>query len=301
LNFIAAWKGCAEEAEKHGDTCLHIGEDGSSQARLQDRAIGNALKAGIDGLAISVINSEWLSQNAMQIAADKNIPIITFDSDLAAKYAHLRSSYIGIDNLEVGRELGRIAKNLRPEGGRVWFMSGNRHTENLNKRLVGARQILSGNRHFPEGKKLKGEGGWTEHIRSPWYCDDDYVRAINQIKTSINDSSFNVFISVGHWPIIRDDLYREAMAPIKAEPLVPDKKIFIVTVGELLPEQEKLLHEKLVHAYVKLDFKEMGRLAYLYLKALAVGKNVPSTAETTTRSLLWDGATKNTTPATGDK
>lgn len=289
INFITVWQGCQQEAQKFGDTCIHIGEQGPAHFRIQDISISNVTKnkKGIDGLAVSVINSGWLAKYSLNWAFKKNIPIITFDSDLHKAHAHLRSAYIGMDNLEVGRELGRVAKKLRPQGGTIWLMSSELHN-NLNERLMGIRQELSGNPLFPSKKKLAGEGGWTEHRRSAWNCADDEERSIKQMEISLADSKTDVFVSVGHWPIVNTELYRRSVTPLKGTLLDTDKKIIIIAVGELLPEQMELLNEKLLHAYVALDFEEMGRKSYYLLKNLVIGKKIPQVIYTGTKINLWN-------------
>jgi len=293
INFIAVWKSCLQEAQKYGDTCLHIGEKGPAHFRIQDKSIAEAINKGIDGLAVSVTNSEWLYKHALTTAVKKNIPLITFDSDLDKNHAHMRSAYVGMDNLQVGREMGRIAQKLRPQGGTVWLMSGVKYSTNLNKRLMGIRQTLSGNLQFPEGKKLSGKGGWKEHNRSPWYCWDDYARSLKQMKVTLTDPKVDVFISVGHWPIINADSYRQTISSIRND--VPDthKKTIIIGVGELLPEQMELLRENIVHAYISLDFEEMGRKSYHYLKKLAMGEKIPPVTHTGIKVYLWNDRSSN--------
>jgi ribose transport system substrate-binding protein len=287
VNFVAVWKRCQHEAEKQGDTCLHIGEMGAAHFRLQDKAIARAVEKGLDGLAVSIINSDWLYERSIKTAIVKKIPLITFDSDLDKKYAPMRSAYIGVDNLEVGRELGKIARQLRPGGGNVWLMSGWPFSTNLNERLLGVRRALSGDETFPQGKKLEGEGGWQEHSRSPWYCKDNYEISLEQMKFSLVDSGFDVFISVGHWPVNSSELYRKTVMSIKKRDLDTKRKLIIIGVGEILPEQAALLRDRLVHAYVSLDFKEMGKECYLHLKRLSTGGTVPRKTYTKTKTYLW--------------
>ena len=287
INFITVWKSCLQAAEKEGDTCLLIGEKGPAHFRSQDKAITRAIENGLDGLAVSVINSDWLSEHSAKLAIQKNIPLITFDSDVDKKHADKRSAYIGMNNVEVGRELGKIARRLRPQGGVVWMMSGGRFSTNLNERLMGVRQALSGDTTFPLGKNLAGEGEWQEHVRSPWYCKDEYEISLEQLKTSFIDSKFDVFISMGHWPVANTELYRKTILSIKRQGLDTDKKLIIIGIGGLLPEQAQLVSDKLIHAYVSLDFEEMGQECYRYLKRLATGSTVPPVLYTKTKTYLW--------------
>ncbi len=286
VNFIAAWQGCAAEARKNGDLCIHIGEGGPANFRVQDRAIREAIENGLEGLAVSVTNSTWLHGHSLQLAASKNIPVITFDSDLDRQHAHLRSAFVGPDNQEFGRELGRLARELNPQGGTVWLMSGGPYNTNLNQRLTGVRQVLIESERLPNEVHTEKANGWKEHLRSPWYNGDDYKRALKQMKVALSASEVDVFISVGAWPLIDPDRYRTALDPEVKEALEQNKRLVIIGTGALQPGQWKLLRDKLVHAYVTLDFTEMGRIAYRNLKALAGGEAVPPATYTKSKTYL---------------
>ncbi|WLQ13212.1 substrate-binding domain-containing protein [Hahella aquimaris] len=288
INFINAWKGCEEEARLNDDTCIHIGEVGPAHFRNQDRALLDAMERRIDGIAVSITNSEFLFASSLRAASERGIPVITFDSDLEKQHASLRSAYVGPDNLGFGRNLGAQAMRLRPQGGSVCLMSGGPYNPNLNARLQGVRQVLSGDDAFPAGQKLKGENGWQEPERCPWYNWDKYDRALLQMREAIYNKEIHAFVSVGAWPQSDLSLYREILMPAKAEYLDSLNKIIIIGIGTPLPEQLDQLSEKLVHAYVSIDFAEMGRISYRYLKKLSEGERVPEVTYTENRIYRWD-------------
>ncbi|WP_431687343.1 substrate-binding domain-containing protein [Hahella sp. NBU794] len=288
INFINAWKGCEEEARLNDDTCIHIGEVGPAHFRTQDRVLLEAMDRRIDGIAVSVTNSEYLAASSLRAASERGIPIITFDSDLEKPHDNLRSAYVGPDNLGFGRNLATQAMRLRPQGGAVCLMSGGPYNPNLNARLLGVRQVLSGDDAFPADRKLTGENGWHEPVRCPWYNWDKYDRALLQMREAIYNKEINVFLSVGSWPQIDLNLYREVMMPAKAEYLDSLNKIVVIGIGTPLPEQLDQLSEKLVHAFVSIDFEEMGRISYRYLKKLSEGERVPEITYTENRIYRWD-------------
>ena len=76
-------------------------------------------------------------------ARDANIPVITFDAD-APKSA--RQAYVGTDNKEMGRELGRQLIKLHPKAGTFVTQSGGPAAENLNERLAGSERGAEGRR-----------------------------------------------------------------------------------------------------------------------------------------------------------
>lgn len=274
-NFIAVWDGCAKAARQYGDECFNIGSPGPANVHKQDGAIADAVTKGIDGLAVSVTNSERLVRSSLGKALAKKIPVLTFDSDLDKSHAYLRKGYVGPDNLKIGSDLARLAMRFRPQGGTVCLMSGDPYNTNLNERMAGVRRMLSGQGAFPGNRKLQGEGGWREVSRCPFFNFDQPAMAIEQMKTAFASEKADVFVSVGHWPVLDVNRYRQSLAELNKTDRDFDKRIIIIGIGKLMPAQQELLQEQLVHGYVSIDFDEMGRVAYFYLKRLAQGKAIP--------------------------
>ena len=268
-NFIAAWRGCDTEAKRFGDKCILVGGKGAADPRLQLQAIESALKANrLAALAISVTNSELIAKTV----ETAGVPIVTFDSPFSAKYEHLSLAYIGADNVKFGHDLAKIAKRLRPQGGTVCLMTA--YDPNLAQRVQGVRQELSGNSQFPEGQRLNGEGGWTEIARSPWNCGDSVERTIKELAVTLKHLKPDVFISVGQWPVVDPAAYRKTVEPFRLE-LIAKERIMIVATGAIAPGQAALLDEKLVHGYVSLSYREIGRRCYTLMRAAAEGKPIP--------------------------
>ena len=268
-NFVRAWQGCALEAKKSGDECLHFGGLGAADPRFQKQAIEEALRTHrLDGLAISVTASDVVAQ-AFQ---GSKVPVVTFDSSFNAPYAHLSRAYVGTDNLAFGHDLANAAKRLRPQGGTVCLMTA-ANDLNLAQRVLGVRQGLAANRQLPAGQRLTGEGGWTELARCPWNSADQTDRAMTELAITLKHLKPDVFISVGHWPVVDVAAYRQAVAPYQAD-LVAKHPVMVVGVGHIAPDYAALLQDKLVHAYVSIDFEEIGRKSYTLMRALASGKPV---------------------------
>jgi len=66
-------------------------------------------------------------------------PVFTFDSDSPDSQ---RLAYIGTDNYFMGRGLGKLLQDMRPEGGRFGMVSG--FGDNLVERVRGVREVLEG-------------------------------------------------------------------------------------------------------------------------------------------------------------
>jgi len=277
-NFIVAFHGFQDEAQKNGDHAIDIGAKGPEHFRNQSEALSKGLAQHLDGIALSVTNSDWLASVIMPKISAKRIAVVTFDSDFAAKDRHFRGSFIGPDNIEIGRDLGKLAKQFLPHGGTVWLMTGGQHAArqnpNLTDRLVGVRRELSGDNAYPENSSLHGDAGWIEPNGSPWYTDDDAKVALRQTEITMKDPSVGALISVGHWPVMDANSFRQTLAPILSDNPAK-KRIVIVAVGAVTPEKQALLRDNLIQGYVSIDFDRMGRLAYQILSKLATGQKVP--------------------------
>lgn len=275
INFVDTWRGCSEEAQRFGDQCLHLGNAGPAHPRSQAQAIEAVLlNQKLDGLAISVTSSHHIAR----VLQNTKVPLFTFDSPFAADDARLSHAYIGINNLEFGRSQAKIAKHLRPQGGTVCIITA-AHDANLAQRVAGIRQELSGNPKFPAEQRLSGEGGWSEPARCPWNTADDAGRAIAELEYTLNRIRPEVILSVGHWPVLNPSAYRQTLLPFGSK-LQSGQLSIIVGVGRVLPAQAELLKQKLVSAFVSIDFGKMGQQAYLVMKAAAEGKPYAAVNET---------------------
>jgi ribose transport system substrate-binding protein len=280
-NFISAWRGCADAARKNGDDCKQIGDTQVGYFRGQLDAINWAVNLGVDGMAISVTNSEFIAETGLPAAKASGIPIITFDSDLEAQHQHFRRSYIGPDNFAIGRQLGQLLQDTFPDGATFCIMSGGRFDPNLNARIEGIRDILRGtnarsygaaNSSAPENVTLiplDGANGWQEHTRCPLYNRGDQELAQKQFIQANQKADIDVIVPVGSWLLddpagIQDILNRFAVRTPK----------LIMATGSPSPLQDQLTSRGIIDAYVAIDFYAMGALVYQQLRNYALGTNV---------------------------
>ncbi len=137
------WKICEAGARKAAE---------DSKVELQFREPKNAFdaaeqtpiieaweKQGFNGIAVSVINPEGQTETLTRIA--KKIPLITMDND-ADKTGRL--CYIGIDNYEGGKEVGRLVKKALPNGGTIAIFIGSTKSANGRARTQGVLDELAG-------------------------------------------------------------------------------------------------------------------------------------------------------------
>jgi len=117
-------------------------DDDASERKLQflqqDFLIANlTLRGDVDGIAVAVRFPDQV-EGSISDAVDAGIPVVTFDSDAPLSK---RSVYIGTDNVAMGNEVGKVLKQLRPNGGKYALVSG--VAPNLKKRERGVREYLA--------------------------------------------------------------------------------------------------------------------------------------------------------------
>ena len=142
-------EGCETRAAQLGNVrCECFGsdsfsaDDDASKRKLkflqQDFLIANlTLRGDVDGIAVAVRFPDQV-EGSISDAVDAGIPVVTFDSDAPLSR---RSVYIGTDNVAMGNEVGKVLKQLRPNGGKYALVSG--VAPNLKERERGVREYLA--------------------------------------------------------------------------------------------------------------------------------------------------------------
>jgi ribose transport system substrate-binding protein len=115
--------------------------EGGQIRRLEQLATQDDVK----GIGVSVL--ETLASGVgeqMQALRAKGVKVITVDSDGPHE---AREAFVGTNNLEAGRELGQIAGQLRPKGGKAVAFVGILGADNAKERIKGLAEGL--------GKKIE--------------------------------------------------------------------------------------------------------------------------------------------------
>lgn len=102
------------------------------------------LKRGINGIAISVINPEEQTPALKRIGKTTNF--LAMDNDAPDSD---RKCYIGIDNYEAGKAVGRLIKKALPNGGTVSLFIGTLSSANSKARSGGVLDELAGIKNAP--------------------------------------------------------------------------------------------------------------------------------------------------------
>lgn len=270
--FDFARDGCMQAAaDIEGVDCLYIGPSEHTEAD-QIQVVEDLITRRVDGLAVSPSNATAMAR-ALARAREAGIPVITWDSDLLAEDAALRSTYIGTENRAMGVEQARLLRELKPEGGSLCIQSGGAAAMNHNERMQGLRDTLVGvESDAPPGLRLEGENGWTEVEACPLYTNDDFPLAVQQMADVLaSEPDLDVFSITGGFPQFVDQAYRQAVQPYRDR---IDAKDLVIIGADTLPMQLDLLAEGLSHGQVGQRPYAMGYRSMEVLLELVNGGSV---------------------------
>jgi ribose transport system substrate-binding protein len=122
-----------------------------------------ATQSDIVGIGISPVVADNVAvAEEMRNLRKKGVLVIAVDSDVdRARFRDARYAFIGTDNLAGGRELGKCALGLRPEGGQYVTFVGHTGAQNALDRVEGVRQGAG-----PKFKALDNMGDETDPTRA---------------------------------------------------------------------------------------------------------------------------------------
>jgi ribose transport system substrate-binding protein len=112
--------------------------DGTDKGQA-DKLQQYANQTDIAAVAISVIDAKNVAvAEGMRKLQKQGIKVLTVDSDVdRERSGDARFAYLGTDNIEGGRELGKAAKGLRPDGGNYVCFVGHKSAANAVERISG--------------------------------------------------------------------------------------------------------------------------------------------------------------------
>jgi ribose transport system substrate-binding protein len=108
-------------------------------AAEQQRIVDDLIAKGINGIAISPVDPA--NQSPMLNRAAAQALVVTQDSDAPNSN---RTCYIGTDNVEAGRQAGRLVKEALPQGGKIMVFVGVLDAQNARERFQGLKEALAG-------------------------------------------------------------------------------------------------------------------------------------------------------------
>ena len=131
-------KGAQDAANKHGVELVFRRPDRADPA-IQLNILNEMVARGVRGIAVSVIDPDNQTPDLKRIAGQTNL--ITMDNDATESN---RLCYIGTDNYEAGKAVGRLIKEVMPNGGTVAMFVGQITPINARLRVNGVLDELAG-------------------------------------------------------------------------------------------------------------------------------------------------------------
>lgn len=253
--YQQAFKGCLKFASEHPEIiCKYDGPKDFQDIRSQSMVINNLVQQGIDGLIVATTDSQHLVTRSLMALKSKNIPVITFDSDLLEKHQHHRLAYVGSNNFDFGVALGEQVKKLTNKANNTLCMqSGHHTTPNLNKRIAGVRYALS----KQSTEHLSGQNGWREYSRCPLFSLGKREESLKQLMHLLKMENPPIFLAVAGFAQFNPN-YVTALAPFKQR--IADKGVIIVS-ADTEEIQLNVLSKGLSSANIGQNPFEMGRLS----------------------------------------
>jgi ribose transport system substrate-binding protein len=253
--YQQAFKGCLHFSNEHPEIeCKYDGPKDFQDIRSQSMVINRLVDQKIDGLIVATTDSQHLVTRSLMALKSKNIPVITFDSDLLEKHQQYRLAYVGSNNFDFGVALGEQVKKLTNKANNTLCMqSGHHTTPNLNKRIAGVRYALSDQ----ATAHLSGKNGWREHSRCPLFSLGKREESLKQLMHLLKMENPPIFLAVAGFAQFNPH-YVNALAPFKQR--IADKDIIIVS-ADTEEIQLNVLSRGLSSANIGQNPFEMGRLS----------------------------------------
>ncbi len=274
--FDQARDGCKKaEAESNGAfECMYIGPGEHGGGDEQVAIVQDLVAKKVDGIGVAPSNAAAMAV-ALQAAKEAGIPVLTWDSDTLPENKDLRVAYIGTHNYEIGTNLAKLAKTVKPNGGTICIQSGGAAAANHNERMQGIRDELSGAKSAASpGDRLTGQGGWTEIDGCPLYTDDDFPRSVQQFEDIMaKNPNLDAFIPTGGFPQFIPDANRAAVGKYKDK--IASKSLALI-VADTLPVQIDQMKEGLSLGQVGQRPFEMGYKVMNAFLAMKEGKGNPA-------------------------
>ncbi|MBN1342990.1 MAG: sugar-binding protein [Phycisphaerae bacterium] len=167
-------------AEKEFGVKVHFQVPGKGSAAEQKQIIEAMIAKGVKGMAISPLDSE--SQVTIIDEAAAHMPVVTQDSDAPKSK---RVAYVGTNNVEAGRKVGKLIKDVLPKGGKIAVFVGKMDVANARERYAGIMEEL-------KGAKIEVVTG------APYTDENSYPKAQENVRVAL-DKFPDVGCLVGLW------------------------------------------------------------------------------------------------------
>ena len=258
--FQAAHQGAKdaakELADKYGyDIQIKIETPVDEDAQKQAQAVEQLANSGAAGIAVSCSNAGTL-EPAINKAADKNIPVICFDSDSPKSK---RFAYYGTDDTQCGTRVAVELCKFMGDKGNVVILAGNQAAPNLQTRQKAVRDEM-----------VKHPG--IKIIDTVYHKEtsEEAAKAVQQEQTA--HPEINGWAMIGGWPLFAEDALKWEPGSVKVvsvDALPPQLKYLKSGHVQMLLAQDcygwgyksvQLLLEKIKNNKVPANGKEIDPL-----------------------------------------
>ncbi len=158
----------AQDAAKEKDVELVFQRPANGTAAEQKEIIDTMLAQGVKAISISVKDPDNQTTYLNEVA--DQVPLLAIDNDADKSK---RRCYIGTDNVNGGRTVGKLVKECMPDGGKVALFVGQIEPINARERVQGVLQELGfelDSKGLP--KELASKDGKFKLVRKEPYTDD---------------------------------------------------------------------------------------------------------------------------------
>lgn len=168
-----------QRAKQEKGIQVDLKQPDTGKVEQQKKILEDLVNQGYHGIAVSVISAEDMVSDINRAAEQLNI--ITHDSDAPKSN---RLVYIGTNNYEAGRELGREILKLLPDGGKIGVFVGTIAADNARQRYKGVQDETAKN------PKIR--------LMQPKEDNKDLNKARTNVEDVINANP-DVLLLVGLW------------------------------------------------------------------------------------------------------
>ena len=150
----------AKKAAADHDVELLFRQPQPGTTEVQKPIIDSWVSQGVNGIAVSVIDPKGQKEDLTNVA--KKVPFVAVDNDAPDTG---RLCYIGVDNKEAGKAVGRLVKKCLPNGGTIVLLIGSTTSANGQARPAGVLEELA----TPEANGKPGTHPTRPEIKGKWY------------------------------------------------------------------------------------------------------------------------------------
>ncbi len=137
--WTIARKGVEKAQGEFSDISVEFKIPSEGTAADQKRVLDDLVATGIDGMAISPVDPTNQTEHINELA--KKTLIVTQDSDAPNSS---RSLYVGTNNVDAGKQAGKLIKEALPNGGKIILFVGKSDAQNAKERADGIKEALEG-------------------------------------------------------------------------------------------------------------------------------------------------------------